>query len=111
IPYSPPLMPMMTRPFTTRGAPVMVRFLWSPVFTLHAGLPDFASSATRRPSNVPTKIFPFHAATPRLTESQQPFTPSSRGTCGSYDQSCLPLAASYALTILHAVDVYITPSI
>src|SRR5882672_2511969 len=102
----------MTRPLTTRGAwVIVVDKVLSTVSTLHTGLPDFASSAINRPSKAPRKIFPFHAATPRLTTSQQPFTPSSRGTFGSYDQSGLPVAASYAFTMLHAVDTYITPSI
>src|SRR4051812_30221197 len=101
----------MTRPLTTRGAwVIVVDNVLSTVSTLHTGLPVLASRAISRPSNAPRKIFPFHAATPRLTTSQHPFTPSSRGTSGSYDQSSLPVLASYALTMLHAVERYITPS-
>src|SRR5215470_8092353 len=103
---------MMTRPLMTRGAWVMVlAFVLSTVFTLHTGLPVLAFRAISRPSKAPRKIFPFQAATPRLTTSQQPLTLSSRGTCGSYDHNNLPVLASYALTMLHAVEKYITPSI
>ena len=42
-------------------------FVLSTVSTLHTGLPLLASSAISRPSKAPRKIFPFHAATPRLT--------------------------------------------
>src|SRR5215470_14099615 len=102
---------MMTRPLMTRGAWVMVlAFVLSTVFTLHTGLPVLAFRAISRPSKAPRKIFPFHAATPRLTTSQQPLTLSSRGTLGSYDHSNLPVLASYAFTMLHAVEKYMTPS-
>src|SRR5215472_13139406 len=68
----------------TRGAIVLVYALsGSTVMTLQTGWPVLASSATSLPSNVPTKIFPFHAATPRLTTSQHPLTPSRRGTLAS----------------------------
>src|SRR4030095_6602667 len=82
----------------------------STVMTLQTGWAVLASSATSLPSNVATKIFPLHAARPRLTTSQHPLTPSGRGTLGSYDQSGLPVLASNALTMLHAVETYITPS-
>src|SRR5262245_65420608 len=73
------------------------------------GLPVAASSATSLPSSVPTKTFPFHTATPRLTTSQQAFTAHSGGTFGSYDQSRAPVAASSAKTLLQALVTYITP--
>src|SRR5499433_477684 len=102
----------MTRPLTTRGACVMVLgFVLSTVFTLHPGLPVLAFRAISRPSKAPRKILPFHAATPRLTTSQQPLMLSSRGTSGSYDHNNLPVFASYAFTMLHAVEKYMTPSI
>src|SRR5262245_45765590 len=109
--YSPPLLPIITRPLMTRGAIVMVYgLLGSTVMTLQTGWPVLALSATSLPSNVPTKIFPFHAATPRLTTSQHPLTPRWLDTLGSNDHSGLPVLASNALTMLHAVETYITPS-
>jgi hypothetical protein len=45
-----------------------------------------------------------------LTVSQHAFTPVSPGTCGSYCHSSLPLAASIACTLLHALVEYSTPS-
>src|SRR5690242_12869270 len=103
---------MSTLPFTTRGAPVIVYLCsLSTVATSHTTLPVAASSATNRPSSVPTKILPFHAATPRLATSQHAFTPAVPGTFGSYAQISLPVAASSANTLLHALDTYITPSI
>src|SRR5215813_15349807 len=102
---------MMTRPLMTRGACVIVvALVLSTVFTLHTGLPVLAFSAISRPSKAPRKIFPCHAATPRLTTSQQPLMLSSRGTWGSYDHNNLPVLASYAFTMLHAVEKYMTPS-
>ena len=74
------------------------------------GLPVAASSAMRRPSRVPTKTFPFQIATPRLTTSQQAFTPHSPGTFGSYDHSRAPVAAFNAKTLLQALVKYMTPS-
>src|ERR1700733_6817026 len=74
------------------------------------GLPFAASSAINLPPSVPTNIFPFHAATPRLTTSQQLFTAHSGGTLGSYRQRSFPVAASRAITLLHAVVKYMTPS-
>jgi hypothetical protein len=66
-------------------------------------LPVAASSATSRPSSVPTNSLPSYAATPRLTVSQHAFTPVSPGTFGSYCHSSLPLVASIACTLLHAL--------
>ena len=102
---------MSTLPFTTRGAPVMVYGLvWSTVMTSHSLWPVAASSAISRPSNVPTKTLPFHTATPRLTTSQQALTAHSPGTAESKAHSALPVVASKAFTLLHAVDTYMTPS-
>src|SRR5688572_18324189 len=96
---------MRTSPFTTRGAPVIVYgFVLSIVFTSQSGFPVAASRATRRPSIVPTNTLPSHTATPRLTTSQHALTAQPPGTIGSYAQSCSPVAAVYALTLLHAVD-------
>src|SRR5262249_28001788 len=93
------------------GAPVIVyAFVWSTVTTDHTSLPVAASSATSRPSRVPTNNLPWYAATPRLTVSQHAFTPVSPGTFGSYCHRSLPLAASIACTLLHALVEYRTPS-
>jgi hypothetical protein len=46
---------MMTLPFTTRGAPVIVYgCVASVVCCVHTGAPVAASSAIRRPSSAPT---------------------------------------------------------
>src|SRR5688572_30495377 len=82
----------------------------STVLAFHSSRLVAASSAMRRPSKEPTNTFPSHTATPRLTTSQQALTAHSPGTCGSYVHRGLPLVASYALTLLHAVETYSTPS-
>src|ERR1700687_6450298 len=103
---------MITFPFTTRGAPVIVYLtLRSKVRVSQTGLPVAASRAMSLPSSAPTKTFPFHAATPRFTTSQHAFTAHSGGTFGSYSQRRAPDAASSETTLLHAVVKYITPSI
>ncbi len=43
---------------------------------------------------VPTNTLPCHTATPRLTTSQQAFTPNWPGTLGSKAHSALPVLAS-----------------
>jgi len=92
---------MITRPFTTRGAPVIVYgLLVSVVCTCQSTWPFFASSAIRRPSSAPTNTRPSETATPRFTTSQQASRPLAFGTCGSYIQSRRPLAASSACTTL-----------
>src|SRR5262245_2888277 len=102
---------MSTLPFTTRGAPVIVYGLVrSIVLTSQSSRPVAASSAISRPSRDPTKTFPSHKATPRLTTSQQALTAQSPGTSGSYDHRAVAVAASYALTLLQAVETYRTPS-
>src|ERR1700755_602725 len=73
-------------------------------------LPVTASSAISRPSNEPTYTLPFHSATPRLTTSQQPFSPMLRGTFGSNVHSRLPVRTSIACTIAHDAVTYMTPS-
>src|SRR5688572_5703212 len=85
-------------------------FVRSMVLTSHSSRPVAASSAIRRPSSEPTNTLPFHRATPRLTTSQHALTAHSPGTSGSYAHRGLPVAASYAFTLLHAVDTYRTPS-
>src|SRR5262245_61700167 len=102
---------MITMSFTTRGAPVIVygRSL-SVVCCDQTSLPDPASSATSRPSIVPTKTLPFHTATPRFTTSQHAYLPHSRGTCGSYCHNNSPVFASCAYTALHEPVVNMTPS-
>src|SRR5215469_17032214 len=108
--YSDPALPMMTLPFTTRGAPVIVSALEpSAVDTDHTGLPVAASSAMRRPSIVPTYTLPFQTATPRLATSQHALKPAGPGTLGSNAHSCLPLSAASARTLLQAVVMYMTP--
>src|SRR5262249_32244070 len=107
---APPL-PIITLPFATRGAPV-IEYLKreSTVSVSQIGLPVAASSATNRPSSVPTNTLPFHTATPRLTPSQHALTPHSRGTFGSSDHSNSPVPALSAKTLLQALVKYITPS-
>src|ERR1700687_23313 len=101
---------MITFPFTTRGAPVIVyRTLRSIVRVSQTGLPVAASRAMSLPSSVPTNTFPLQAAAPRFTTSQHAFTAHSGGTFGSYSQRRIPDAASREITLLQAVVKYITP--
>ena len=102
---------MITRPFTTRGAIVIVYGrLGSTVITDQTTRPVFASSAWSLPSSVPTYTRPRYTATPRFTTSQHACAPFARGTCGSWRHRSLPVRASIANTTLHGPVVYSTPS-
>jgi hypothetical protein len=84
--------------------------LRSIVFTSQTTAPVAASSATRRPSSVPTYTLPFQTATPRFTTSQQALRAQARGTCGSWRQSRAPVRASSATTTLQGSETNIVPS-
>src|ERR1043166_743956 len=102
-------MPTMILPSTASGAAVIA---WpvglSPTGVVHRSTPDFASSATRKPSSVPTYTVLSRIATPRFTRGNPRL--STLDAIGRlHSQSGLPLFRSSAATLVGPDVVYITP--